>query len=131
GTALADPISQREFDEIELFDGRPVNYEFKLSGRSTAYTAPPTSGTASGRPLQVGTVAVDPRVIPYGSLLYIITQCGNIVYGAAVAADTGEFIHTTDVVVDVFMGLTSEHLQDARDWGSRRVDVYVINTGLY
>jgi uncharacterized protein YabE (DUF348 family)/3D (Asp-Asp-Asp) domain-containing protein len=131
GTALAEPISKRMFDEIELVNGVPVSYEFMLSGRSTAYTAGPTAGTASGRPLQVGTVAVDPRVIPYGSLLYIVTQCGRIVYGAAVAADTGEFIHTTDVVVDVFMGLTSENLQDARDWGSRKVDVYVINTGQY
>jgi uncharacterized protein YabE (DUF348 family)/3D (Asp-Asp-Asp) domain-containing protein len=131
GLALAEPFSKREFDEIELVNGIPVNYELKLSGRSTAYTAGPTAGTASGRPLEIGTVAVNPRVIPYGSLLYIVTQCGNIVYGAAVAADTGEFIHDTDIIVDVFKGLTADNLNYARSWGSRQVDVYVINTGVY
>jgi uncharacterized protein YabE (DUF348 family)/3D (Asp-Asp-Asp) domain-containing protein len=131
GRALAEPISKRVFPEIELVDGRPVNYEFMLSGRSTAYTASPTCGTASGRKLEVGTVAVDPNRIPYGSLLYIVTQDGRIVYGAAVAADTGGFIHNTDVVVDVYMGLTSTNIDDARNWGVKNVDVYVISTGNY
>jgi uncharacterized protein YabE (DUF348 family)/3D (Asp-Asp-Asp) domain-containing protein len=131
GLALAEPYSKREFPEIELIGGIPVNYEFMISGKSTAYTAGPTCGTASGRPLEVGTVAVDPRKIPYGSLLYIVTQCGEIVYGAAVAADTGGFIHNTDVVVDVYMGLTDENLGKAINWGARQVDVYVINTGQY
>jgi uncharacterized protein YabE (DUF348 family)/3D (Asp-Asp-Asp) domain-containing protein len=131
GLALAEPFSKRDFSEIELIDGVPANFEFMLSGRSTAYTAGPTAGTASGRTLEVGTVAVDPRKIPYGSLVYIVTRCGEIVYGAAVAADTGAFIHDTDIIVDVFMGLTDGNLTHAVNWGSRQVDVYVINTGQY
>jgi uncharacterized protein YabE (DUF348 family)/3D (Asp-Asp-Asp) domain-containing protein len=131
GLALAEPFSKREFDEIILENGIPVDFEFMLSGRSTAYTAGPTGGTASGRPLEVGTVAVNPRIIPYGSLLYIVTQCGEIVYGAAVAADTGAFIYDTDILVDVYKGLTDDNFAHAVNWGSRQVDVYVINTGQY
>ncbi|MCL2698448.1 MAG: ubiquitin-like domain-containing protein [Oscillospiraceae bacterium] len=131
GLAFSEPYSKREFDEIELIDGVPVNFEFMLSGKSTAYTAGPTCSTASGRPLVVGSVAVDPRRIPYGSLLYIVTQCGEIVYGAAVASDTGSFIYSTDVIVDVYMGLTDDNLVHAINWGSRMVDVYVISTGQY
>jgi uncharacterized protein YabE (DUF348 family)/3D (Asp-Asp-Asp) domain-containing protein len=131
GLALAEPYSRRDFTEIELVNGRPANYEYKISGRASAYTAGPTARTASGRTLEIGTVAVDPRKIPYGSLLYIVSQCGGIVYGAAVAADTGSFIYTTDIVVDVFKGLTSENYSLAMEWGLKHVDVYIINTGIY
>ena len=131
GLALQEPYSKRDFPEIELIDGLPVNYEFMLSGKSTAYTAEPTSVTASGRALEVGIVAVDPRLIPYGSLLYIVTQDGSIVYGAGVAADTGGFIYVGGYVSDVYMGLTEDGYDDAINWGVRNVDVYVINTGLY
>jgi len=133
GAALKTPYSKRDFDEIELKDGIPKEYLRKISGQSTAYTAGPRAGTASGRPLEIGTVAVDPRIIPYGSLLYIVTSCGTRVYGAAVAADTGGFINYTDrfVVVDVFMGLTSENYHEALRWGVWNVDVYVINEGVY
>jgi 3D (Asp-Asp-Asp) domain-containing protein len=133
GRARSVPYSKRDFPEIRLENGIPVDYTQKLTGQSTAYTAGPRSGTASGRPLEIGTVAVDPRIIPYGSLLYIMTSCGSRVYGAAIAADTGGFIHYTDrfVVVDVYMGLTADHYHEALRWGVYNVDVYVINTGIY
>ncbi|MCL1866025.1 MAG: 3D domain-containing protein [Oscillospiraceae bacterium] len=131
GKALKTPYSKRDFPEIKLENGVPVDYERKISGKSTAYTAPNTAGTASGRKLEIGTVAVDPAKIPYGSLLYIVTQNGSRVYGAAVAADTGGFILYGDmVVVDVFMGYT-ENYNEAVRWGGQMVDVYVINTGVY
>jgi 3D (Asp-Asp-Asp) domain-containing protein/uncharacterized protein YabE (DUF348 family) len=135
GMALQVPYSKRDFPEIRLENGIPIDYIAKHTGKATAYTAPPTSGTASGRRLEIGTVAVDPRIIPYGSLLYIMTTCGTRVYGAAIAADTGAFINYNHddrfVVVDVFMGLTSEFYHEALRWGLRQVDVYVINSGVY
>jgi uncharacterized protein YabE (DUF348 family)/3D (Asp-Asp-Asp) domain-containing protein len=134
GNALKTPYSKRDFPEIKLENGIPVDYVAKHSGKSTAYTAPPTSGTASGRRLEIGTVAVNPNIIPYGSLLYIVTQCGSRVYGAAVAADTGLFAAMSGPgipIVDVFMGLTSENFHEALRWGAQMVDVYVINTGVY
>jgi 3D (Asp-Asp-Asp) domain-containing protein len=133
GRALRTPNSRRDFPEIRLENGRPVDYVQRLSGNSTAYTAAPTARTATGRPLEIGIVAVDPRIIPYGSLLYIVTTCGRYVYGAAVAADTGGFIHWPNpTLVDVFLGYTTpETHRDALVWGNRAVDVYVINTGIY
>ncbi|MCL2076969.1 MAG: ubiquitin-like domain-containing protein [Oscillospiraceae bacterium] len=131
GKALATPYSPRDFSEIELVDGLPASYEYKISGKSTAYTAGPNAGTASGRKLQVGTIAVNPNVIPYGSLVYIVTQDGRRVYGAAVAADTGGFASRGDILVDLYMGLSSDAYSTACEWGVRNVDVYVISTGAY
>lgn len=128
GTALAAPYSKKEFDEIKLENGLPAEYEYIVSGKSCAYTARAGSGTASGRKLEIGTIAVDPSVIPYGSLLYIVTQDGKTVYGAAIAADTG---YLTDVVADLYMGLTSENYADACNWGAKWVDIYVISVGKY
>ncbi|MCL1831307.1 MAG: G5 domain-containing protein [Oscillospiraceae bacterium] len=133
GLALHTPMSKRDFPEIRLENGLPVDYVKKISGRATAYTAPANARTATGRPLLIGTVAVDPRKIPYGSLLYIVSSCGNYVYGAAIAADTGGFIsHGNGVIADLYMGTTSPStLKDAFGWGVRGIDIYVINTGIY
>jgi 3D (Asp-Asp-Asp) domain-containing protein len=40
-------------------------------------------GTATGVPLAKGVVAIDPRYIPYGTMMYVPG------YGEALAADTG------------------------------------------
>ncbi|MCL1880893.1 MAG: 3D domain-containing protein [Oscillospiraceae bacterium] len=128
GLALQTPHSQKDFPQIRLENGRPVDYVAKHTGGSTAYTARETARTASGIPLEIGTVAVNPLIIPYGSLVYIITTCGNYVYGAAIAADTGPFVHWQNpAIVDVFIGFTSlETRAHAFRWGRRNVDLYVI-----
>lgn len=125
GTAHSEPYSKR-LGDFELKGGIPTEYAYIVSGKVTAYTAPPGSGTYSGRPLEIGTVAVNPEVIPFGSELYICSKDGERVYGYAVAADTGDL---TEVVADVFMGLTSEHYSDACDWGAQFCDVYVLTVG--
>lgn len=130
GKALKTPYSKRDFAEINLENGLPVDYLYVVSGKSTAYTAYEGDGTASGRKLQIGTVAVDPKVIPYGSLLYIVSADGRRVYGAAVAADTGGFVGS-GIVIDLFMGTFNDNFDDACDWGARQVDVYVISKGVY
>ncbi|MGB6984772.1 MAG: ubiquitin-like domain-containing protein [Candidatus Aquilonibacter sp.] len=82
---------------------------------ATAYT-PYCSGcsgiTATGRPAGHGIVAVDPRVIPLGSRLYIPG------YGYAIAGDTGGAI----VGYRIDLGYTSNH--DAMQFGRRAVMVY-------
>lgn len=125
GTAFSEPYSKR-LGDFELEGGIPTEYAYIVSGKVTAYTAPPGSGTYSGRPLEVGTVAVNPDIIPFGSELYICSKDGKRVYGYAVAADTGDL---TEVVADVYMGLTSEHYGDACDWGAQFCDVYVLTVG--
>ena len=62
-----------------------------LSCSATAYT---TEGftekhNASGNIARVGTVAVDPKVIPLGTALYIVTDDGEYIYGYCIAEDTG------------------------------------------
>lgn len=125
GTAHNEPYSKR-LGDFELDNGIPTEYEYIVSGKVTAYTAPAGAGTYSGRKLEVGTVAVNPDIIPFGSELYICSKDGKRVYGYAVAADTGDL---TEVVADVFMGLTSEHYDDACDWGAQFCDVYVLTIG--
>jgi 3D (Asp-Asp-Asp) domain-containing protein len=82
---------------------------------ATAYTAGSAGGggmTAIGRRAGYGIVAVDPRVIPLGTRLYITG------YGFAVAGDTGGDIvgHRVDLGFDT--------LRDAMLFGRRVVTVY-------
>lgn len=125
GTALQTPYSKRE-GNYRLENGIPTEYAYKLSGKVTSYTAPEGSGTYSGRPLVIGSVGVDPDVIPFGSEVYIVTQDGSKVYGYAIASDTGDI---TDIVADAYMGVTSEHWDDAMAWCAQFCDVYVLTVG--
>lgn len=125
GTALAEPYSKKEGD-FRLVDGIPEKYEYSISGKVTAYTAPEGAGTYSGRKLEIGTIGVDPDVIPFGSEVYICSKDGSMVYGYAIAADTGDL---SEVIADVFMGTTAEHYADACRWGAQEAVVYVLSVG--
>ena len=88
-----------------------------LSMVATAYTASCAgcSGTtASGRPAGHGIVAVDPRVIPLGTRMYIPG------YGHAVAGDTGGAIRGNRID----LGFNSN--RQAFQFGRRPVTVYLI-----
>ncbi|MBV8725240.1 MAG: 3D domain-containing protein [Candidatus Eremiobacteraeota bacterium] len=84
---------------------------------ATAYTAQ-CSGcdgmTAIGRRAGYGIVAVDPRVIPLGTRLYIPG------YGSAIAGDTG------GAIVGNRIDLGFNTLRDALMFGRRSVTVYKI-----
>ncbi len=126
GKALSVPFSKRTDNFLTLKDGIPENYLYKLSGDSSAYVASPGAVTASGRLLQIGTVGVDPNVIPYGSELYIVSQDRKFVYGYAVAADTG---YITNILVDLFFGWDQDAYCKAVQYGGRLVDIYVLGVG--
>jgi 3D (Asp-Asp-Asp) domain-containing protein len=86
---------------------------------ATAYTAGsaqavPTGRTATGMPARYGVVAVDPRVIPLGSRLYIQG------YGTAIAADTGGAIRGNRI------DLCMDSYRSAIDFGRQPVKVYVL-----
>jgi 3D (Asp-Asp-Asp) domain-containing protein/uncharacterized protein YabE (DUF348 family) len=84
---------------------------------ATAYTAGCsgcTGMTASGRPAGHGVVAVDPRVIPLGTRMYIPG------YGHAVAGDTGGSIHGNRID----LGFNSS--AEANQFGRRPITVYLI-----
>lgn len=77
--------------------------------------------TALGRTPTVGTVAVDPRVIPLGTRLYIEAVDGSYVYGECFAGDTGGNIKGNRV--DLFMASRAQALS----FGSRQVRVYILD----
>lgn len=128
GTAVADPVSKRQGNYTLDENGIPTEYEYVLYGKATAYTARDGHGTYSGRPLIIGSVAVDPEVIPFGSELYIVSRDGSHVYGYAIASDTGDLTEA-GVLVDCFMGRTDEYYRDACRWGAQFCDVYVLKEG--
>ncbi len=118
--AKGEPVSKIGTCELDS-NGIPVNYSRIITGSSTAYYGGGT--TASGRPAKVGYVAVDPKVIPYGTKLYIVATDGTV-YGYAIAADTGGFVtNGTNTVVDVYLDTYDECIQ----WGRRNVNIYVLD----
>lgn len=77
--------------------------------------------TASGTKARPGVVAVDPRVIPLGTKLYIQSLDGTKDYGFAIAEDTGGAIKGNKI--DLFF----ETASDVYNFGRRKVKVYIIN----
>lgn len=68
-----------------------------------------------------GRVAVDPRVIPLGTRMYIETADGSLIYGYAVAADTGGAIKGN--IVDLYFNT----YQECVNFGRRAVKVYILD----
>lgn len=110
----------------------PANYSKVLTCTATAYdlsfqscgkypSDPGYGITATGTRAAYGTVAVDPRVIPLGSKLYIETSDGSFVYGFATAEDTGGAIkgHKVDLFFPSY--------NDCMSFGRRSVKVYVLS----
>lgn len=130
GTALGVPYAKMDNPEsLKLVNGLPESYTRIVSGKATAYTAGYGAKTASGRLAEIGTVAVNPNVIPYGSELYIVAQDGSRVYGYAIAADTGTALMEGIIAVDLYFGNSAEHYGDSCDWGAVYADIYVLSEG--
>ncbi len=77
--------------------------------------------TASGTKARPGVVAVDPRVIPLGTKLYIKSLDGTPDYGFAVAEDKGGAIKGNKI--DLFF----ESSEQVRRFGRRNVKVYILD----
>jgi uncharacterized protein YabE (DUF348 family)/3D (Asp-Asp-Asp) domain-containing protein len=124
GTAASTPVSKLNFSSLKLdANGVPVDYSKCFEGTATAYTARSGARTSSGRRAGVGYVAVNPNIIPYGTKLYIMTPSGSFVYGVAVAADTGAFVHDgSGVIADLYFA----SMKDCLRFAERTVDIYVL-----
>lgn len=94
--------------------GSRVNFERTVVVEATAYTHTGYR-TASGAYPEVGMIAVDPRVIPMGSKVYVEG------YGFARAKDTGGAIKGNRI--DLFM----DNYSNAIRWGRRTVKVYIVD----
>ena len=121
GSAYGTPLSKAP-NGIQLnAKNQPVNYKKVYTAKScTAYSIG-TRG-ASGMKLGVGTIAVNPKVIPYGTKLWITSADGKFVYGYAIAADTGSFASGTRTFADLYFGSYKE----ACYFGRRTLNIYVI-----
>lgn len=99
--------------------GNSVAYKKHLVMESTAYSGHTTTATGVKpmyNPGGTSTIAVDPRVIPLGSLVYVEG------YGYARASDTGGAIKGN--IIDVFFNNESQ----CNQWGRKHgVDVYIVS----
>ena len=118
---LVSPLSVGTPIEVDE-NGRPLNYSKCITAVATAYSPEDGSITATGEPAQLGYIAVNPRQIPYGTMMYIRASDGSYIYGVAKAADTGGFISNSTVKVDLFFWDGSS----AVSFGRRNVEIYFI-----
>ncbi len=98
--------------------GTEFRYTDCIEMTATAYCTGTT--TATGMKVRYGVVAVDPRVIPLGSRLYIEAANGTWVYGTAVAADTGGAVKGN--IIDLYV----ESYSEAINFGRRKAKVYIL-----
>ena len=105
--------------------GESFRYSYYIDMVATAYTYGDGGKwgnvTATGKTVKVGHVAVDPKVIPLGTRLYIAYPNGKWVYGYAVAEDTGGAIKGNRI--DLFFPTK----QECKNFGRRTVRVYILD----
>ena len=102
-------------------NGIPTNYSSVINAKATAYCIPGGT-TSTGKRAQTGYIAVDPKEIPYGTEMYIVSADGRYVYGYCIAADTGSYINDVDWTVDLYMNSEAQCV----NWGRRDVIIYVL-----
>ena len=125
-------VKEAVSEVIEKGTGRTIETDIgtlriakEILMEATAYTAgyectgkrpgdPYYGITATGMKVRPGVVAIDPRVIPYGTKLYVEG------YGEAIAADTGSAIKGNKI------DLYHEELSEAYKFGRRNLKVYVL-----
>lgn len=109
---------------IVTADGEILTYSHSAQFKTTAYThtdAGCDKITATGTTVRIGTVAVDPRLIPYGTRMFIVTNDGKYVYGIATAEDCGGSIKGNRL--DLYFPTTKECFT----YGVRNATVYFLN----
>lgn len=120
---IGTPISELKVpDRVQIgANGLPTSYKSVKNAKATAYCEP-GGPTSTGARAQNGYIAVDPKEIPYGTEMYIVSADGKYVYGYCIAADTGGFIHSVDNTVDLHMN--TEEM--CRKWGRRDIVIYFL-----
>jgi len=104
----------------------PAEFKQKLNITATAYAPGPHDNdqwgnkTYLGTQIRPGIIAVDPKVIPLGSRVYIEYPDGHGEY--AIAEDTGGAIKGNRIDVAKWT------VKEAEDFGIQNVKVYVLST---
>lgn len=109
---------------IVTAEGEVLTYSRTDQFRTTAYTHLDSGCdtiTATGTTVRVGSVAVDPKVVAYGTRMFIVCNDGSYVYGLATAEDCGGGIKGNEI--DLYMPTRKEAFQ----YGVRRCTVYFLD----
>jgi len=119
GTRMLEKAEDFSYSKVITCNATAYDLSFQSCGK---WPGDPGYGiTASGTRAKYGTVAVDPRVIPLGTRMYIESADGSFVYGYCVAEDTGGAIKGNKV--DLFFNSYNECMQ----FGRRSVNVYILD----
>ena len=108
---------------IVLPTGEVLTYTHSEQFKATAYTSwieDVTGTTATGTKARVGAIAVDPKLIPYGTRMFIVSNDGEYVYGIATAEDCGGGVKGNHV--DLFFDTVNECFQ----FGIRQCTIYFL-----
>lgn len=108
---------------IRLPTGEVLTYTGTATVRASAYTHTDEGCdliTSTGSRVHVGTVAVDPRYIPYGTRMFIMATSGSYVYGVSEAEDCGGAIKGDRV--DLYLPTYEECME----FGRRVCTVYYL-----
>lgn len=130
-TTWAPDVTEVEDGVLETADGEVIEYSQVMQLEATAYCPCYSccgkhpgnkwyNVTATGTTAKVGTIAVDPQVIPLGTKVYIEGLNGAKNYGYAVAEDTGGAIKGN--IIDLYFNTHGETVI----WGRQQVKVYIL-----
>lgn len=106
---------------IRLPTGEVLTYSNEITSLATAYCD--KGKTATGTQARVGAIAVDPRCIPYGTRMFIVTLDGEYVYGIATAEDCGSGEYIYDTRIDLHF----DTYKECRQFGARWCKVYFLS----
>lgn len=104
-------------------EGEVLTFSHAAVFKATAYTHTDpgcNEWTATGTRVHIGTVAVDPRLIPYGTKMYIVSNDGRYIYGVSAAEDCGGAIKKNRI--DLYF----ETYEDCIKFGVRNCTVYFL-----
>lgn len=106
---------------ITTANGTSYTFTDTMQVSATAYSCEGRTGICySGTLARVGAIAVDPKVIPLGTKMYIVSNDGEYVYGYCTAEDIGGGIKGRRV--DLYF----DTIADCYDFGVRNCTVYFL-----
>ncbi len=105
---------------ITTSNGVTYRYTRTMTCLATAYYCKRPGTTATGTVARVGAIAVDPKVIPLGTKMYVVSTDGEYVYGYCTAEDTGGLIkgYRLDLYFDTY--------EECCGFGARDCIVYIL-----
>ena len=106
--------------ELKSSDNYRINKQMIKNSKhmrvgATAYTNDPITSTGT-KPTEGRTIAVDPKIIPYGTKVYI-PQFDRVF----IAEDCGSAIKGNRI--DIYM----DDYDRCMDWGFKDIDIYILN----